>query len=278
MGGKENISFFWLHLKKCGGTSIKNYLGDIYCDIPNQSNLPSFVQIEKKYWNSILNNSRCNLGDYLNKRSYFAKTFLYTEEWDNIYGFTFVRNPLSRCVSMFHYINYASNLDYLKNIIRLFIKQKKIIITKSNYFDWFLELLYIIHVNQEKQTLEYRYKTNHFVMHTNPYFNDISDLNGNLLIKNIYKIENFNLDIKKVLSRLGIEPDYLELIKQIEVKILEAKKINDSNKINVLNKRKFDIEKLKLNTNNKNKIIPNSKQIKKIEEIYFEDFNIYNNI
>ena len=286
MNNQSDKKFFWLHIKKCGGTSVKHFLGDLYNDIPNQSNIPSFIQVEKKYWNSILNNSRCNLGDYITKRVFFAKEFLFKDEWPDIFSFVFLRDPYDRCLSMFYYLMINNEMDYLKLIIKLFIKRKKIIITKSNLFDWFLEILDIIHRKNQKEKLEFRYKTNHFIIHTNPYSNDLTDLKGNILIKNLFKIENFKEEIKKVFIKLKIDPNYNNLIKKINLKISQEKETNNLNKMNTLIERKNYLEKhvsgeinnFKLNSNNNKKLLLNSKQIKKIENIYFNDFEIYRSL
>ena len=283
MNAKVSKKFFWLHIKKCGGTTIKNFLGDIYDDIPNQSNIPSFIQVDKKYWNAILNNSRCNLGDFVNKRSLFAKTYLYQDEWSNIHSFAFIREPIDRCLSMFNYLILKNQTDYLKLIIKIFFKRKKIVITKSNIFDWFLDILEIIHCNEQKEILEFKYKTNHFIMHTNPYYNDLTDINGNILIKKIYKIETFDEDIKDLLNQIEISPNYENLISQIDLKIMKEQENNNYNKMKILINRKNYLKKyaagqihnLKLNSNNKKKLILSSKHLKKIKKIYNKDFDLY---
>ncbi len=100
----NNEKFFWLHIKKCAGSSVRQALGDKYCEVEKWRRLP-FVCYEKKYWNAVLNNFRVPLGEYDFKRALFAKKFLYSEhEFNRMFKFTIIRNPYDRAVSMWRYM------------------------------------------------------------------------------------------------------------------------------------------------------------------------------
>ena len=95
------IPFFWLHIKKAGGTSIRSMLQPHYREVDRTQRPPCFIQSSPVEYNDILNNYRVVLGDYQFRRALFAKTYLYPDHWDRILSFAFVREPTSRAVSMF---------------------------------------------------------------------------------------------------------------------------------------------------------------------------------
>lgn len=71
--------FLWLHIKKCGGTSMREALIPYYKETNRKEALP-FIALPKDEWNDALNNYRIPLGKYDFKRMLFAKRFLYSEE------------------------------------------------------------------------------------------------------------------------------------------------------------------------------------------------------
>ena len=66
--------FFWLHIRKSAGTTIKSLLEPHYIALNTpKKNPPSFLQVDTKYWNDLINIPRVNLGEFNYKRSLFAK-------------------------------------------------------------------------------------------------------------------------------------------------------------------------------------------------------------
>jgi hypothetical protein len=118
--------FFYLHIKKAGGQSIRAALSGYYVET-NRYNTTPFVALPKKEWNDNLNNYRIPLGDYDYKRMLFAKNFLYSKkDFNNMFKFTIVRDPFERAVSSFLYLS--------KNIHRYKLLTK---INKKNLLKYF---------------------------------------------------------------------------------------------------------------------------------------------
>ncbi|NNC23541.1 sulfotransferase family 2 domain-containing protein [Salinisphaera sp. USBA-960] len=99
-----NDPFFWLHIKKSAGSRIRTLLQPHYVEVDRAQKPITFIQANPEQYNDILNNYRVVLGDHQFKRCLFAKKYLYPHNWDNIYSFAFSREPVDRCVSMFHYL------------------------------------------------------------------------------------------------------------------------------------------------------------------------------
>ena len=88
---------------------------------------------------------------------------------------------------------------------------------------------------------------NHFTTHTAPMWDDITDLDGNILLKKAFRLENLIGGINEAFEQCGIE-------KRIE----------------------RDWQKLNKNKNQNRKYYsPTESQVKKIEKIYCNDFEIY---
>lgn len=241
---------FWLHIKKCGGTSTKNILKKYNLYLPLASNkfAPSFIQSDKKNWNSILNNSRIYLGEYNFKRALFAKKYLFHNEWNSIYKFSFVRNPYERVISCFYYLYAKSNnFAYLEKgcnmnnfyILKLLLLKK---FSASYIFDYFLELVAFSLKNQNCPT-------KHFSAHVARYYDDITDYSGQILLNDLFDIDNFVRSFKIIFNNLEIK--------------------NES----------FLNEKLIYNKNEDKNLFTLSKSQKlKIERIYEKDFDIYESL
>ena len=69
--------FFWLHVKKSGGTSIRTILQPHYTLVDRAKKPVNFIQSKPSEYNDILNNYRVVLGEYQFKRTLFAKKFLF---------------------------------------------------------------------------------------------------------------------------------------------------------------------------------------------------------
>ena len=240
----NKIDAFWLHIKKSGGTTIKNCLGGNYSRLLRQAHCPSFIQSEIFLWNDILNNSRANLGEYQLKRCFFAREFLYKSSWEKLYSWTVMRDPIERVKSGFDYLMVRGNRWNLgKNSSQSVLVRSSNIIryrfNKSWAFDYFLDLVAI-------SLDDYAAVDKHFACHVAPVFSDISDESGNILIKKIFILESLDNSIEEISSIYGdstIVDRYYE------------------NKFRNRNKRsRFDLK---------------TEQLKKIEELFQDDLSLY---
>ena len=172
--------FFYLHIKKAAGTSIKNALQPEYVKSP--ADLCTFIGSPREEYNDILNTWRVPLGEYDYKRALFSKKFLYDKnEFEEMVKFTVIRNPYSRAVSCWKYLYGAAKRP--QNL------------PKRLSFSLFLKSL----------ENNWRTKKNrHVATHTAPFWDDITDFNGKILIDQIIKIEELEKKsdfFKKILKR-----------------------------------------------------------------------------
>lgn len=111
----------------------------------------------------------------------------------------------------------------------------------SYEFDRFLDLVEITHFQSDTT---YGPKGLHFSTHTAPMYGDITDHNGNILLTKVYRLENLIEGINEAYSKCGIN-----------------QRISDTLFKNKNFKRQY--------------FLPNNSQIKKIELIYGQDFELY---
>jgi len=241
---------FWLHVKKSAGTTVRSLLKPYYVEVDKTKKPKNFIQAAPEEYNDILNNYRVVLGEYQFKRCQFAKQYLYPEKWDDMFSFAFSRNPTDRCLSMFHYLFWKDygwkDYGYIMNVAqylkRCFVS-KKVIYSTSYAFDLFLDY---VHEARSSHSI-YNPLGNHFTTHTAPMWDDIVDSDGNVLLTKVYRLENLTEGINLAFEECAI-----------------PKRLSEKDK--GLNKNKG---------RNKKGFIPNRRQKKKIEEIYFKDFEVY---
>lgn len=237
----EYEGFIWMHIKKSAGTSTRQYLQPHYQIVDKIKKPKCFIQANKEEYNDILNNYRVVLGEYQFKRALFAKTFLYKDSWERKFSFAFSREPIERCISMFHYLCYRNT-----HLLPIFAKNtpSDSQVEASYAFDTFLD--YLLESNQSDSI--YSPIDNHFTTHTNPMWDDVTDESGNILLTKIFRIENIKDGINQVYEACKIDTRIDDLDYRI-------------------NTRNTDVNKYK----------PSPEQIKKIEEIFNHDFDIYEN-
>ena len=238
--------FFWLHIKKSAGITTRKLLEPYYVGVDRNKKPKNFLQATPAEYNDILNNYRVVLGEYQFRRSLFAKTYLYPDQWENLFSFAFAREPVDRCVSMFYYLLYWRDARFIKNL-RLAFKRSlyagKWLFNISHSFDVFLDFA---RMARESDSI-YRPLDAHFTTHTAPVWEDVTDLEGRVLLKKIFRLEYLIEGVNEVFEACGIE-------KRVETNAV----------------------RLKENTN-KRLYTPTKEQIKKIEAIYPHDFEIYEN-
>ncbi len=233
-------SLFWLHIKKSAGISTRRALEPYYKIVDRTQRPKNFIQAEYSEYNDILNNYRVPLGNYQLKRALFAKEYLYKEKWENLFSFAFSREPIDRCLSMFYFLFWKKTF---KNRIYSSFKSRRIFFSDSYAFDHFLELISIsLNSYSNYEPLGLAFKT-----HVNPMWNDISDNKGEILLSKIFRLEDFIEGVNYAL------------------KIVNAENIN--------------CKLIKKNVNSfRGSFYPNNSQIKKIENLYKNDFDLYENI
>jgi hypothetical protein len=205
----------------------------------------TFIQSTPEEYNDILNNYRVVLGEYQFRRCLFARKYLYPEKWDDIFSFAFSRNPIDRCVSMFYYLFWKDS-RHLGKVTRTLEKlgaTKKLMLNTNYAFDVFLDYAKEARLSPSI----YRPLGNHFTTHTAPMWDDITDLEGNVLLKQVYRLESLIEGINSAFEQCGID------------KRLESNK-------KTLNKNK-----------GRKNYVPTPRQQRKIKEIYGKDFEVYEN-
>jgi hypothetical protein len=237
--------FFWLHIKKSAGLTTRFFLKPYYVEVNRAKQPPSFIQADHKEYNDILNNYRTLLGDYQFKRCQFAKQYLYPENWDNLYSFAFSREPIDRCLSMFYALYWPQGglANFLKNRGRLVLHTKKLQFNTRYAFDVFLNL---IDESQQSDSI-YEPLGIRFSTHTAPMAKDITDEKGNILLKEIFRLEYLTEGINKVFEICGLE-----------------KRIEDQKRFINANQNRGDY-------------YPSPEQRKKINQLFGDDFDIYEN-
>ena len=235
--------FFWLHIKKSAGITTRSLLQPYYVEVDRSKKPKCFIQASPEEYNDILNNYRVVLGEYQFRRCLFAKQYLYPNRWGSILSFAFSREPIDRCVSMFYYLarkDIGLTKSLTGSLWRMF-RNGKLGTGTAYAFDIFLD-----HAEAARTSDSIYHPLGiHFTTHTAPMWDDITDLEGNVLLTRVYRLENLVDGINQVFEECG------------------------------LNKRIAD-KGTKLNRNVKRgQYSPSRKQIAKIEAIYSRDFELY---
>jgi len=238
-------NMFWLHIKKSGGITTRSLLKPYYVEVDRSKRPGGFLQANPEEYNDILNNYRVLLGEYQGRRCLFAKTYLYPKCWEDLFSFAFSRNPLDRCISMFFSFYWQSKglINRINSTALRSIKSGKFHYSTKYAFDVFLD--YVAEScssNSSYVPLGIKFST-----HTAPMWEDITDRDGNILLKKVYRLENLAVGINQSFEACGID-------KRIE------------NEIRFLNK---NIKRSQYQ--------PTKSQINKIQSIYKHDFEIYEN-
>ncbi|NRB70951.1 MAG: sulfotransferase family 2 domain-containing protein [Xanthomonadales bacterium] len=238
--------FFWLHIKKSAGISTRALLQPYYVEVDRIKKPKTFMQAKPSEYNDILNNYRVVLGEYQFRRCLFAKKFLYPDTWDDLFSFAFSRDPIDRCVSMYYYL-FWKNRGFFGNAARSIkksFKSKRVINYNTPYaFDVFLDYV------QKARSSDsiYRPLGNHFTTHTAPMWGDITDEDGRVLLDEVYRLDRLIEGLNRAFERCGIS-------------------------------KRLASESVELNKNpRRDGFTPNKNQIRKIQQIYSEDFDIYEN-
>lgn len=195
----ERKPFFWLHIKKVAGGTIRQRLSPWYVQAERIRRPVNFIQSQPAAYNDILNNFRVPLGEYQFRRAEFARTYLYPEIWDNMVRFAFIRDPIARCVSAFHYLQLprGGERSFVQHLMEA---GQSVPQSQEDLFDVFLDLI------QEAQVSKSIYTpvNLHFTTHTAPVFPDVTDRKGNLLLSHLFRLEDLDAALRYVMSLCGL--------------------------------------------------------------------------
>lgn len=203
----DNLSFFWLHIKKAAGTTLRSELSSLglYTIVDRVGKPQNFLDACQTNYNDILNNYRVPLGKYQFKRSLYAKQYLYPNYWDTMYRCTVVREPYQRCLSMYKHFGKPNNVcDKFKEISKIIHTPIKIANPRIFIFEKFLNK-----IEEARQSQSNYFPQNlSFQTHTASVYDDITDDYGQILIPHIYRSENIENVIKQICLENDIEYKY----------------------------------------------------------------------
>lgn len=177
--------FFWLHIKKGAGQTIRRALSDHYVatDRRRHSRLSTLALPQRNDW---INNYRNRLGRYDFHRMRFARDIAYRQdEFARMYRFTFVRDPYDRAVSMWYYLDRRSaTLSEPGSVQRrrfaAFLRRVPVY--------WKLKLF-----------------CRHAALHTRPVLPDITDTDGTTrLVEHVGHVESLQHDLDIVCDAIGV--------------------------------------------------------------------------
>ena len=108
-------------------------------------------------------------------------------------SFAFVREPVSRALSLFRFLqpeirSYAISLRISK-------------CSASDLFDLFLKMLLL----QRESSVSSKPFGLRFSTHVNPAWSDIVDNDGNILLANLFRLDDLERGLGKVYSECGLE-------------------------------------------------------------------------
>lgn len=161
----NQYKFIFVHIPKTGGISITKLLG--------RYSVPLRLLTGDDYWTDIH-------GKYYHYIKRHGK-----EIWNTYYKFAFVRNPWSRLVSSFHYLDGGGNNFFDKRLSDMYIKK---------YEGDFCRF-----VNDFVAADKIKY-----LFHMHPQHEFVYDCNGRLLLDYVGKYENIQEDFNRICNDLGI--------------------------------------------------------------------------
>lgn len=191
--------FFWLHIKKCGGGSIRRMLAPHYVLAERIRKPVNFLQSDPDLWNDILNNFRMPLGDYQFRRCLFARRFLYPDTWESMPRFAFCRHPVDRAVSAFHYLARprGGERSFVQHLAETGPPPPE---DPAALFDAFLDLV----AEARASDSIYRPVNLHFTTHTAPVRDDVTDDDGRLLLSHLYRLDDLGPALAEIRAQAGL--------------------------------------------------------------------------
>ncbi|MBC3767644.1 sulfotransferase family 2 domain-containing protein [Neptunicella marina] len=234
--------FFWLHIKKSAGISTRQLLQPYYQEVDRTHWPVNFIQSAPELHNDILNNYRMLLGEYQFKRGLFASEVLYPQKWHSMLSFAFCREPTDRCISMFYYLYWQGGnwKKWLKSCVRKTVKTGRLHHSTASAFDYFLGF---IEQAQQADSI-YQPLGSHFSTHTNSMWRDVTNHHNQILLTRIYRLESLLPALNQVFADCGLD-----------------KRLQTDQRSNT--------------THFKGQYRPSGAQRNKIEQLFAEDFELY---
>lgn len=166
---KHNSIF--IHIPKAGGTSIENLL---WPDVDSRGPESLWMGFVKPNYN------KYQTGGLQHLLAKQVREEVGAEVFEAYYKFTIVRNPWDKIISQFSYMQRRKDL-------REFVGMKK-----STSFEKYLDLI------QKKEHVQWKKQIDF-----------ITDDNGELLVNDVFKLENLNTEMPQLSSSLGIDTEVL---------------------------------------------------------------------
>lgn len=241
--------FFWLHIKKSAGTSLREMLQPYYYKSDLVKRPKCFLQSSPDEWNDILNNHLTLLGEYQFKRALFAREYLYKAKWSDIYSFAICREPTERCISMFHYLFWNKSGLKARALQMVFFSRlaNRVAWNKSSAFDIFLD---VVELSRQSDT-NLRPFDLHFNTHTRTMWEDVTDHNGEMLLSKIYKM----VDLPSIVGDVFIQSNIKEWHQAPSKELVLNKSVHKQNIIKL-----------------------HAKQVARIEQLFKPDFELYSSL
>ncbi|WP_169978386.1 sulfotransferase family 2 domain-containing protein [Tautonia rosea] len=242
--------YLWLHIKKTAGTSLHRALGHHYWSPPEPQGwkgvyVPSFLQVETIYWNSVLNRFRTPLGDLMFKKMYYAKQYLY-KNFDDIKSFVVVREPVDRCLSMYWYLYREALGNSLRSTPEsLPAKVIRKLLRKTKTFDHVQGLERFLETIRELRTDPW--KSIHVATHSASVWDDVTDPNGRVLVTDFIKMEHLKEGVERFFQPIA------ESSVEIQLEHLRASNRNRSQDVSIVS----------------------PKAMQQIKELFGRDFELY---
>jgi hypothetical protein len=203
----KNCLFIWI--PKTAGTSI-------YMSLKNSLGMQN--RKKQKYFLSFPNRGPVTFG-HVSYLDLLALGAIGMDYHSASYKFTFVRNPYSRCVSLFNYL-----------------KQEKIINVKTE-FEAFLDQ---VHLNRPPIGL---YNTRG-ISQTNPQSDWVMGIDGKLIVDDVYKVEEIQAFVTKFNTKFGVSLNLKDKLNKSKKEITMDSIYQNSaalEKIRLIYKRDFDL-------------------------------------
>lgn len=219
-----------MHIPKCGGQSIETaFLDDL--GLSWRTRAPLLLRPNKKY----------ELGPprlaHLLAREYIKFKYVSTEQFYQYYKFSIVRCPVARVISMYNYLGYKRRkkvfpLNYMG-------RKKEFPLSLSQFIhDWLpSQFLYAPKYAQENN----RYEGDYFFVR--PQYDYLTDENGNLLVDQIFAIEDLSDNYPLIKSKCGLKSD-LKHVNASKVQMAKKEDLKPQDLEVIQNLYKLDFEML----------------------------------
>lgn len=182
--------FIFIHIHKCGGTSISKMLQP-------ELEWPDFITGGTRYGEEMSEVWGNKWGLRKHATAMQVYNLVGSELWDKYYTFSFVRHPFTRVVSLYNFTKKVIDNQSWRRYAR-FLTNK----WNRDVWDWGS-----VQANLDSNSFsEY---IRHPKLKNDPafqlQFNFISNEEGDLMVDFVGKFEDFEKDVNKILENLGLK-------------------------------------------------------------------------